>query len=104
MYFGLSNNCEIEKAQSKRLYGAESELARVTKRTSSTKIILTTMAPPKLGALNQAYRKPRSNLRAPQQPQGREQEPAKTVEFVNLDEIHSPNMEPASPTPVVEET
>jgi hypothetical protein len=33
-----------------------------------------------------------------------EHEPTKTAEFINLDEIPSPNMEPASPTPVVEET
>jgi hypothetical protein len=31
-------------------------------------------------------------------------EPPWTTEFVNLDEIPSPNMEPGSPTPVVEET
>jgi len=49
-------------------------------------------------------KKPRSNLIAPQQPHRREQEPGQTVGLVNLDEIPSPSMEPASPTPVVEET
>jgi len=58
----------------------------------------------KLGASSQAYRRPRSNLIEPQQPQGSKYEPPQTIEFINLDEILSPNIEPASPTPVVEET
>jgi hypothetical protein len=79
-------------------------LKELQSELSSTKTIFTTMAPPKLGASIQACRKPRSNLIAPQQPQGSKQQPPQPTKFINLDEISSPNMEPGSPTPVVEET
>jgi hypothetical protein len=62
------------------------------------------MAQPKIGAMSQACKKPRSHHKAPQQPQGIEQELKQTVEFVNLDEIPSPNVEPVIPTLMVEET
>jgi hypothetical protein len=64
----------------------------------------TTMAPPKLGVSSQNCRRPRSNVRTPQeQEETKEQQPRHT-KFVNLDEISSPNMAPGSPTLVVEET
>jgi hypothetical protein len=62
------------------------------------------MAPPKLGASSHACRRPQRNLIAPQQPQESEQQLLRPPEFVNLDEILSPDMAPGSPTPLVEET
>jgi hypothetical protein len=41
---------------------------------------------------------------APSQPQGSEQQPYQPPEFVNVDEISSPDTTPASPTPIVEES
>jgi hypothetical protein len=79
-------------------------LQRLQIQLSSTKNILTTMAPTKLGAPSQACKRPQSNVRAPSQPQGREQQPTEPPEVVHMDEIPSPDMTPTSPTPVVEET
>jgi len=62
------------------------------------------MAPPKLGAPSQTCKRPRSNIKEPLQPHGSKQQPPQPPEFINLDKIPSPNMEPGSPTPVVEET
>jgi hypothetical protein len=95
---------KLRKAQSDRVYEQRASLQKLQSQLSSAENTFTTMAPPKLGASSQACRRPRSNLRAPQQPQESEQQPPQPPEFVNLDKISSPDMAPGSPTPVVEET
>jgi hypothetical protein len=93
---------KLRKAQRDRVYRAI--LHELQRKLSSMKNTFTTMEPPKLEVPRQSCRKPRSNLRTPQQPQGREQQPPQPTKFINLDEIPLPNMKPRSPTPAVEET
>jgi hypothetical protein len=79
-------------------------LQKLQSQLSSAENTYTTMAPPKLGASSQTYKRPRSNIRAPQQPQESEQQPPRPPKIVNVDEISSPDMASRSPNPVVEKT
>jgi hypothetical protein len=62
------------------------------------------MTPPKMGAPRQTMRKTHSNVRVPHETMEAEQETAQREEFIDVDVIPSPRVEPASPTPVEEET
>jgi hypothetical protein len=62
------------------------------------------MAPPKIGVPIQTTRKTRSIVKVPHKTTEVEQETAHREEFVNVDVIPSPRVEPTSPTLVEEET
>jgi hypothetical protein len=60
------------------------------------------MTPPKIGVLSQTSRKTRSNVRAPYKTDKAKLEIAQRGDFINVDTIPSPHVEPIIPTPMME--